>query len=272
MAAKTWDKDFRNKAILASIQKLSAEHREDPFQSDESFSVPVRETPVPYWTPGKISLIFLVIGFVFLALGAIIVSFAENQADKMQPLLIALGATCSLSGFLMFFIPAKGDRLIISRMIGDRVRSKSESFERKDILSAELGQPGVEGQKLSVDGDDHVLVFFDRDRKRLLIEGIGARYQICADNVTHFAEFQFMNYLGAEIHCRIDENTELEIAIARASILFEIFRQIPILFFLRKKIKNQVFTMCEQTLAISETIKLSAEDLDEDAADIEFDE
>ena len=44
MAAKTWDKDFRNKAILASIQKLSAEHREDPFQSDESFCVPVRET------------------------------------------------------------------------------------------------------------------------------------------------------------------------------------------------------------------------------------
>ncbi|MDB4637349.1 MAG: hypothetical protein P8M30_10420 [Planctomycetaceae bacterium] len=263
MSAKTWDKDFRKDAIRASIQKMKPEEREDPFQTDESFCIPVRETPVPFWTPGKVSLIFLLIGFVFLGLGAVIVSYAEKRVDHLQPVLIALGVACSLSGFLKFFVPAKGDRLIISRMIGERARRKIESFDRKASISAELGESGVEGQNISVDGDDHVLVFFDQARKRLLIEGIGARYQICAVDVTHFSEFQFMNYLGAAISCRINESTELNIAIDRVSILFEILRQIPIFWFLRKRIKNQVFVMCEETLGLSETIKLSADDIAE---------
>lgn len=263
MAAKTWETDFRKDAIRASLQKLGPEHRENPFETDESFCVPVGEKPVPFWTPGKISLICIVIGFVLLAAGAIIVSYAENQQGPKQTLLIILGACCSLSGFLTFFIPAKGDRLIISRMIGERALDKVETFAGSETLSAELGKPGVEGQKLSIDGDDHVLVFFDRERKRLLVEGIGARYQICSEDVTHLAEFEFMNYLGAEISCRIDDETELEIAIARVSILFELLRQIPIFYFLRKRIKNRILAMVSETLEMPETIKLKPEDFDE---------
>ncbi|MBD3672114.1 MAG: hypothetical protein HUJ26_01195 [Planctomycetaceae bacterium] len=264
MAAKTWEIDFRKDAIRASIQKLGPDQRENPFATDESFCVPVGEKPIPFWTPGKISLICIVIGFVFLVAGAVIISFAENQNGPGQVLLTIVGVSCSLSGFLTFFIPAKGDRMIISRMIGERARDKVESFPRADILSAELGKPGIEGQKLSIDGDDHVLVFFDRERKRLLIEGIGARYQICSEDVTHLAEFEFMNYLGAEISCRIDDETELEFAIAKVSILFELLRQMPLLFFLRKRIKNKVLAMVTETLDMPETIKLKPEDFEEE--------
>ena len=220
------------------------------------------EKPVPFWTPGKISLIILVIGFALLAAGAIIISFAEKQLGLQQTLLTILGVSCSLSGFLAFFIPAKGDRLIITRMIGHRVRDRFDSLAPVDTLSAELGKSGVEGQQLSIDGDDHVVIFFDRERKRLLIEGIGARYQVRADDVTHLAEFEFMNYLGAEISCRIDDETELEMAIAKVSILFELLRQIPIFYFLRKRIKNRVLTMVSETLEMPETIKLKPEDFD----------
>ena len=70
MAAKTWETDFRSEAIRASIQKLGPEFRSDPFRYDGSFCLPVAERPIVGWSPGKISLIALAIGFALMGVGA----------------------------------------------------------------------------------------------------------------------------------------------------------------------------------------------------------
>ena len=93
-------------------------------------------------------------------------------------------------------------------------------------MAAELSNADRSKMKISIDGDDHVLVLFDEDSRRLVIEGIGARYQMRAADV-HVEPFEFMNYVGADITCRIDSQTQLRVAIARVSMLLELIRQLP---------------------------------------------
>ncbi len=74
-----------------------------------------------------------------------------------------------------------------------------------------------------------------------IVRNAGARYLIRAEDVADFRPFQFMNYVGAEITFRISEEVSLSIAIARVSMLLELTRQLPFLFFLQKRIKNRIF-------------------------------
>lgn len=262
MAARTWDQDFRKEAIQASIRKLGPEYRDDPFLYDGSFCLPVAEKPVVGWTPGRFSLIALVVGFVLMGAGAAIISAAEEAAAQVDPLVLTLAGLCSLAGFAMFFIPIKGDKLILRWMLGDRVRSRLQEFDARQVMSSELGQPGPKGRKLSIDGDDYVLIFFDDENQKVMIDGTAARYQIRARDVESLNAYQFMNYMGVEITCRIDEHTTLEIALARVSLLYDMLTQVPIFLFLKKRLKNPLLQKCEQTLQFADAINLEEDELE----------
>ncbi len=241
MAAKTWEKDFRYPAIRASIREMQATDCDDPFELPSSLCIPVAEKPVMGWTPGKIWLIALVLGFVGLGMGAWL-------ASKEQTGPLIAGVCCSLSGMAMFFMPMYADRAIIRGLIGDRARELTERFPHAPLLSSELSNADRSQMKLSIDGDDHVLIVFDAEEKRILMEGIGARYQILADDIKLLEPFVFTNYVGAEILCRIDPQTDLHLALARPSGLYELTRQLPFLFFARKWIRNRIFEQCQETL------------------------
>ena len=263
MAAKTWDQDFRRGAIQASIRQLGDQSHDDPFDYEGSFCLPVGEKPITGWTPGRFSLIAIVVGFALLIAGVVIISKAEDAAGEVDPLLMTLATLCSLTGVATFFIPVKGDKLILRWMLGERVHSRMGDFDSDHIMSSELSPPGPEGQKISIDGDDHVLIFFDDENRKIMIEGIGARYQIRAADVENLEAFEFMNYIGAEMTYRIDESISLTIAIARVSLLYEFIRQIPILFFLRKRIKNPLLTKSERALQLSGVIEMEVGEFEE---------
>ena len=241
MAAKTWETDFRYPAIQASIRELKSADCDDPFDWPGSLCIPVAERPVMGWTPGKIWLIALILGFVCLGLGAWLASREETG-----PLII--GVCCSLSGFGFFFMPMYADRPIIRGVIGERAHELIARNPDATVLSSELSNADRSQMKLSIDGDDHVLILFDTQEKRLLIDGIGARYQIRADDVELLEPFVFTNYVGAEIVCRINAHTKLHFALARPSGLYELTRQLPFLFFVRKWIKNRLLEECRETL------------------------
>jgi len=44
-------------------------------------------------------------------------------------------------------------------------------------------------QKIEIDGDDFVVLFFDKANRRILIEGIAARYQIRGEDVVSLGHF-----------------------------------------------------------------------------------
>jgi hypothetical protein len=251
MAAKTWNKDFRYPAIQASIRAFGDDYRDDPFRYPGSFCVPVAEKPVAGWTPGRTALIALVIGFAMLVGGALLGSTAERRAPGAdRSLILALAATCSLGGMVTFFLPATLERRTIRWLTRPRGDDLIDRSPRAKIMSAELSNGDRSKMKISVDGDDHVLVLFDGENRRLMIEGIGARYQIRAEDVERIGPFEFLNYLGVEIVYRTDEETSLHIAIARVSILLEVIRQVPILFFLRKRLSNKPLAYALQTLQV----------------------
>lgn len=72
------------------------------------------------------------------------------------------------------------------------------------------------------------------------MEGIAARYQIRAEDVEWVVPFEWMNHVGVELSYRINEATSLRLAIARPSMMTELLRQAPILFFLRPMISNRI--------------------------------
>jgi hypothetical protein len=240
MAAKTWEADFRYPAIQASRTVLGRlREDEDMFNLPASFCVPVAEKPVVGWTPGRMMLIALVMGFLLLGSGVFLATVAEKKMDDAAKAgVMTLAVCCTLSGILMFFLPVVCDRYIMCWLIGDRGRKLFERAGTTKILTTELSNADRSATKISIDGDDYVLIFPDDVNRRLLIEGIGARYQIRSEDVEQLLPFQFMNYLGVEIVCRIGTEGTLRIALARVSILLEMTRQIPILFFLRGRISN----------------------------------
>lgn len=248
MPARTWDDDFRRDAIEASLKALPDRDRDDPFASDLSFCVPAQRRLNAGLSPGLIGLAFLVAGFAAMGLGAWIALGADEKNPEWGKLILA--ATCTLTGFACFLIPTKGDRLIYRWLLGDRLRDTMARVPNAEMITAELGPPGDE-QEIAINSDDYVAALFDTEGGRLLIEGTNARYQIRRDDVVSIRSFVFMNYLGAEIVAHVgsdDDFAELGIAIARVSLLYEITRQIPLLFFLRRRIGNPVLERAWATL------------------------
>lgn len=244
MAAKTWEQDFRYPAIQASIEEIRSAGLTDPLEYAGSYCVPIADKPAVGWTPGKIYLVFLVVGFGGLAGGAFLATVAEDNEGPQSALILAAAVVSSLTGFACFFVPSKLDKRIIRWLIGERAQ---HLFDRaggaRGLLAAELSRPDQQVQ-LSIDGDDHVLVYADPAAGELLIEGTGARYRIRSSDLKYIARFEFMNYVGAEIRCRINDEADLHVAIARVSLLLELTRQLPFLGFLRKRIRNRVLETC----------------------------
>lgn len=250
MAAKTWEADFRYPAIQASRIVLNKFREDDVFKVPASFCIPVAEKPVVGWTPGRIMLIAIVLGFILLGAGVGMATLAEKQQDDTAKAAITtLAVCCSLSGMAMFFLPLACDRHIMNWLIGDRGYGLVERAGMTRILAAELSNADRSSMKISIDGDDYVLILPDDANRRVLIEGIGARYQIRAEDVKQLLPFEWTNYLGIEVVCRIGDQGTMRVAIARPSLLLEFIRQVPILFFLRNKISNKLFHRISEVLA-----------------------
>ncbi|KAA5547070.1 hypothetical protein FYK55_01230 [Roseiconus nitratireducens] len=239
MAAKTWESDFRYPAMQASVRKFRDDFPDDLFATEESFCVPVGDRPVRGWTPGKTMLVALVLGFALLGGGVAILSFVDEEADDISAtLLTLLAVTSSLSGIAMFFLPLLLDRYLVAWCIGWRGKELLDQPDG-DVFAAEVSDTDRTRMKIQIDGDDYVLVRMDETQGRLWIEGVSARYQVQRRDVLAIEPFQFMNYLGAELEYRIDDETSLRIAIARVSMLWEVTNQLPFLAFLRKRIPNR---------------------------------
>ena len=109
------------------------------------------------------------------------------------------------------------------------------------ILSAEISNPEKSQLKISIDGDDYALIGFDLDRREVLIEGVSARYRIRSEDVEFIIPFEWTNYLGVEIKCRVDDDVDLHFVAARTSLLLETIRQLPFLLFLKRYIPLELY-------------------------------
>jgi hypothetical protein len=81
-----------------------------------------------------------------------------------------------------------------------------------------------------------------------LIEGLAARYHIRSEDVLAVQPFVHNNYVGASVRYRMGGNTDLLIALARVSLLYELTRQLPFLIFLRKRFKNRILDKISEPL------------------------
>jgi len=193
MAARSWETDFRFSAIQASARVLGDAHRLDPFQFPGSFCLPVAERPIVGWTPGRVSLIAIILGFTLLGAGVLLATTADNaKTDAGGMVMLAIAACCSFSGILTFFVPAKLDRQIVSWLIGGRGHELVQRSNMANVMAAELSDADRSKMKITIDGDDHVLIRFDEENRRLMIEGIGARYQVRAADVEKVEAFEFL--------------------------------------------------------------------------------
>lgn len=250
MAARTWEDDFRYPAITASMKLIREGYLDDPFRCQASFCIPVVGRPAVGLTPGKITLFALVLGFALLGggvwLGTIAAPKGGPKGQENIPLMIA-ALTCSLSGIAVFFSPACFDRHIVGWLIGERGRRLIERAGMTQIMAAEISNADRTRLKIAIDADDHVLIYPDADHRRILIEGTAARYQIRAEDVDTIDPFEFENYVGVQVSCRVGD-TNLFMAVARVSILLELIRQVPILFFLRGWMANRLFQRFSEVL------------------------
>lgn len=241
MAAKQWNDDFRSDAIMESIAMFPGEIPEDVHDSGQSFCLPMRDRPMIGFTPGKLMLVVLVLGFALMGLAAWVISRVDIDADDPGSTLTIVGAMMlGLTGFMCFFVPAIFDKPVAKCFLGSRGKELQHRAGSDDLLSAELANGDPSKQGIAIDADDNVLVFPDKQNKRLLIEGLAARYQIRSEDVIAVQPFVYTNYVGASIHYRINGQTDLWIALARVSLLYELTRQLPFLIFLRKRIKNRI--------------------------------
>lgn len=258
MAAKTWEADFRYKAIRESMTLIRCQGKSEIFDTEGSFCIPIAHKPIVGWTPGKLFIIFLVLGFVLLIAAAIIAGITErnpNLAENRKAIAVALAVGMGLGGIACFFAPLLLDRFLMRLLIGSR---GSELVRRPGrLLCAEISDTDRSKMKISIDGDDYVLMLADDENQRLLLEGVAARYMIRAEDVTDLREFEFMSYVGAELTFRISETVCLSLAIARVSLLSELISQLPFLYFLRKRIKNPILKACEEALELSASKAMS---------------
>lgn len=256
MAAKTWEIDFRYRAICESVNCIGDEHVDDLFSFPGSFCVPVAEKPIVGWTPGRVFLIALVLGFACLGAAVFIGGKAERNANRglaKNAAMLPLGVCLAVTGIALFFLPVMLDRSIMKFLLGSRGAALARL--PGGALCAEVSDADRAKMKLSIDGDDYVLLLADHANRRLLMEGVAARYMIRAADVADLRPFQFMNYHGAEITFRINDKTSLTIAIARVSLLLELTRQAPVLFFLRKLIRNRIHAACAEALQFGDEFR-----------------
>lgn len=209
MAAKTWEEDYRFPAIQSSIRQIGAEPPADLFQFPGSFCLPVGQKPLPGLTPGWIMIVFLVLGFAGLLGGVLIMTVVDKLQGPMAGVVLAVAACTSLSGMAMFFVPLKLDRQIVRWLLGDRGRELVDRARMSHIMAAEVTHADPSAMTLSISGDDYALIFPDEANRRILMEGIGARYQIRAADVERLEPFLFMNYLGVEVVYRVGTDTQL---------------------------------------------------------------
>ena len=240
--AKNWESDFRHSAIQASIALTEQSPQRNQLEYPFSYCLPVSGSPLPSWiTPGRIVLLFVVLGFGAIAGGAVIASFVPPN-DEGSEIWIALAL--SLTGMLLLLMPALLQKRISMWFIGDRAKTLLSWSSSLDLVSCELGNS--EKPTLSIDGDDFVLILFDTRNRRLIIEGVAASYQIRREDVEFVRPFEFQGMLGADIKCRIDERTSFRFGVLQTSIRAEFVRQLPILP--QRWIKNQLFTKCMDTI------------------------
>lgn len=252
MAAKTWEADFRYAAIKESIERIGDRVSDDPLESNFSLCLPIAARPMIGLTPGKITLVFLVLGFAFLIGGVGLMSLGKRfDNGRHEGVFVIMGVCSSLSGMLCFFAPQILQFRINRWLIGQRGHELIDRAAGREILCAELSQAD-KNISISVDGDDHVLVLCDPDNGQVLVEGIAARYLIRQADVLSLSPFEFMNYIGAEVTYRVGDGVMLSIAIARVSILFELIRQLPFLSFLKRRIRNRILEQMVQTLVVTE--------------------
>ncbi|TWT79114.1 hypothetical protein CA13_05110 [Planctomycetes bacterium CA13] len=252
MAAKTWEADFRYPAIQSSLELFPNAIPDDIFTIPKSFCLPIAARPVVGFTPGKAMLVFLVVGFALLGLAVWLTSLVEKEGPFMESVLpMVVGSLCGILGVGCFFAPSLFDKQLVSMFLGDRGSELRRYASATGVRSAELSDGDLTKQAISIDGDDFVLIYMDQENRRLLIEGISARYQIRSEDVVSVEPFVFTNYIGAQICCRIDEQTDLLFAVARVSLLFEITRQLPFLKFLRKRIQNKLLEEIAETLGFA---------------------
>ena len=251
-----WKRDFRYEAIRASISRASQFPDSDPFDLPFSFCLPVAEKPIVAWiTPGRIVIVFLVLGMAGILGGAITVSiFDENH--KHVNFWLAVGCSFSLTGFICLLTPILLQDFIISWGVGDRGKMLLQNSNRADLLCCELGDSV--NPSITIDGDDHVIVHLDRANNRLLIEGISATYQILAKDVVLMLPFEFGSYLGADIVYSVDEETTLRIGIAKASQIKEFRAQATIFYFLDRWVRNKVYDDIFQTLMWNRYLEIDA--------------
>ena len=248
MAAKNWESDFRYPAMQLSVKLVRNDQLDEPMNCPFSFCVPVAENPVTGVTPGRISALFLVLGFLGLIAGVVLVEFARNQPG-MEPFILSLALTCSISGVLCFFLPVKLDRYIVRWILGERGADLLERG-RGEIVVAELSQADQSHMEISVDGDDYVMAFFDSKNRQILIEGISARYKILETDARRLRPFEDINYIGVEVTYLIGSQIPLRIAIARVSMLKELIRQLPVLSFLKRYVRNRLLDKAMDTFTV----------------------
>lgn len=251
MAAKTWEKDFRFPAIQASIRAVSDAYDDDPFKYPGSFCLPVAERPLVGWTFGRIGLIIIIVGIALVVGGiALLAEFSDTSRPDFW-MMLAAGLGILIVGLFVCLIPVKFDRPFLCWLMGDRARQLKERDGAMKVMSAELTSP-IARNLMSIDGDDHVLILFDETNRRLLMEGMGARYQIRESDVRMIAPFRWMNYTGVELLFRIDAQTELRVAMARISLLESLGSDSLLTIFLRKFFPDKLLRNCERILGSSD--------------------
>jgi hypothetical protein len=249
MPAKTWDADFRYAAIRASIRALGERYRTDPFLYPGSFCLPVDERPIVGWGPGRFMLVALVVGFPLLLAGGVIAKFGGRLALGESKMTVA--TWCSVTGMLVIVLPLVLYGAMVRWLLGERAGALLRRAPMAKSMTSELNDAAESAMRISIDGCDNVLVVFDEENRRLMIEGLGARYQIRAADVEEIAPFAFMNHVGVRIAYRIDADTRLRVVIARASMAAELRRRYGF-GSLHKSARNRLLANAVRTLRAAE--------------------
>ena len=217
MPAKNWKDDFRADAIRRSMQVLSEASASDPFETDESFCIPVSSQINAGLTGGKIGLICLVLGFSCWGAVGLLAYFVFGDEQPTIDWLILIAAL-GLAGFLCMLVPAKMQKTIVKLIAGSRVRATQSRVPAAKSIGSEAANGDLNRQEVAIESDDFIITFFDETRRRLLIEGTNCRYQICAEDVQQMEGFAFANYRGVVFDYLIGGDTVLSLTLAKPGI------------------------------------------------------
>lgn len=279
MPAKTWDEDFRNEAIEASVRKLGEVYLDDPFSYDGSFCLTVGERPRQGWTPFWIRGCVYLTSFVLeVSIMVYIISCFVVGIDVAFRVIFLIPSVMLASiGIEQLLVSRTGECFILRRLMKDRVQTRLEEFDAEHMIPCELIDPNDERHYYG--SDDYVLIFLDEERRRLLIEGVSARYQIRADDVTGLEKYEWTGWSsvfyrsGALLTCRIDETTELTLAAVREPSDYEERQQMLLWLCLSRARrnalkKNALIGPFKQTLQFSDATGRAKEEIEVEQSSI----